>query len=294
MKIYPIAFIFLVVFVGLVSCSPEKPSQALAEKQLIYTVNYPLAYFTERMAIEGVEVVFPEMEGDPAFWKPSAEQVAEFQKAHLILLNGASYAKWVEKVSLPQAKLVDTSAGFADQYIHEKNASAHTHGPEGAHTHGSVAFTTWLDPLLALKQVEAIKQALADRGLLDENGFEDLKKDLQDLHTEMQQAFAKVGDAPLLASHPVYQYVARRYDLNLQSVHWEPDVMPDDAMWREFDELLKKHPAKIMLWEAEPLAACKSRLEEKGVKVVVLDPCGNRPQKGDYFSVMKAGLGKIR
>lgn len=294
MKIHNLALIYLVAFGCVVSCTSEKPSQDLMENSLIYSVNYPLAYFAEQMLAGHAEVIFPKMEGDPAFWKPSAEQITEFQSADLILLNGAAYAKWVGKASLPQAKLVDTSAGFTDQYIREKNTSTHTHGPEGAHAHGSVAFTTWLDPLLALKQAEAIKGALAGIGVLDTAGFEDLKKDLQGLHAEMQQAFARVGDAPLLASHPVYQYVARRYDLNIQSVHWEPDAMPDDAMWRELDEILKKHPAKIMLWEAEPLAACKSQLEARGVKVVVLDPCGNRPQRGDYFSIMKTGLEKIK
>lgn len=294
MKAYTIVLICLFAFGWAVSCSPKKTSQALPKKPIIYSVNYPLAYFAERMVAGRAEVVFPNMEEDPAFWKPDAEQIAEFQHADLILLNGAAYAKWVGKATLPQSKLVNTSINFSDQYIHQKNTTTHTHGPEGAHAHGSIAFTTWLDPQLALLHVEAMQEELAGIGVLEAAAYENLKKDLQTLHTEMQQAFDRVADAPLLASHPVYQYIARRYDLNLQSVHWEPDEMPEDEMWRELDAILKKHPAEVMLWEAEPLTDCKNKLEARGIKVVVLDPCGNRPQKGDYFSVIRSGLEKIK
>ena len=36
-----------------------------------------------------------------------------YQGADLILLNGATYAKWIDRVTLPASKLVDTSAALA-------------------------------------------------------------------------------------------------------------------------------------------------------------------------------------
>jgi ABC-type Zn uptake system ZnuABC Zn-binding protein ZnuA len=84
----------------------------------VYTVNYPLQYFAQRIAGHDAKVVFPApAKGDPAFWTPDAQAVAEFQQADLILLNGANYAKWLGRVSLPRFRLVDTSAGFKDNYI---------------------------------------------------------------------------------------------------------------------------------------------------------------------------------
>mgnify|MGYP000320192187 CR=1 FL=1 len=88
------------------------------------------------------------------FWKPAPEQIAAYQKADLILLNGASYAKWVAHVSLPASWMVDTSASFADQFIPLKDQVTHSHGLAGKHEHGDVAFTTWLDPLQAIVQAE--------------------------------------------------------------------------------------------------------------------------------------------
>ena len=44
-------------------CSKKDARQAPASTgvpaQSVYTVNYPLAYFTKRLAPEGVEIVFP-------------------------------------------------------------------------------------------------------------------------------------------------------------------------------------------------------------------------------------------
>jgi zinc transport system substrate-binding protein len=117
----------------------------------VYVVNYPLQYFAEQIGGPDVRVVFPApADGDPVFWKPSPEQIAAYQKADLILLNGASYAKWVAHVSLPASRMVDTSASFTDQFIPLEDQVTHSHGMSGKHEHDDVAFTTWLDPQQAI------------------------------------------------------------------------------------------------------------------------------------------------
>jgi len=271
-------------------CSKQTEKVPPSGKPVVYTVNYPLAYFAERIAGSKVEVVFPHMEGDPAFWEPTPEQIAEFQDADLILLNGASYAKWVLKVSLPQARLVDTSTAFKDRLIVIDGAATHSHGPGGAHAHGDIAFTTWLDPHLALQQAVAIRDAFSKHWQMDAADFQALEKELLEFDAQLETAFGEFEDQPLLGSHPIYQYLTRRYNLNMESVHWEPDEAPDAEMWSELNDILGAHPAKLMLWEAEPLADTKAKLEEKGVQSMVFDPCGNRPVAGDFISVMNANI----
>jgi len=123
------------------------------EPLTVYVVNYPLQYFAERIGGDGVHVEFPApVDEDPAFWSPDAETIAAYQQAWRILLNGAGYARWAQRATLPQSKLVDTSAGFRDRYIRVDDGVTHAHGPGGEHTHGEVAFTTWLDPTLAIEQ----------------------------------------------------------------------------------------------------------------------------------------------
>jgi len=283
---------------GLSSCSKPKPSASVDAAPTAATVNYPLAYFTERIAGDLVTVRFPEIEGDPAFWEPKAEDIATYQSADLILLNGANYAKWVAKVSLPQARLVNTSAALSEHLISLDGHVTHTHGPGAAHVHGDLAFTTWLDPQLAIQQAAAIRDALSTKWPQHqasfESGYQALSSDLRELDAQTRSAFETWGQRPLLGSHPVYQYLSHRYDLDLKSVHWEPDVAPDEAMWKELETLTANHPATVMLWEGEPLAETREKLASKGIQSIVFDPCGNRPETGDYLDVMKTNLTKLK
>ena len=284
--------------ITLLGCSKQENTNPENATPLVYTVNYPLAFFAERIAGDRVEIVFPEMEGDPAFWNPPAEQIAAYQQADMILLNGAGYARWVQQASLPPAKLINTSKACSDQYIFIDGAAAHSHGGGEKHAHGEPAFTIWLDPQLALQQADAIRDVFSIRwsehaAEFDTN-FEILEQDLNDLDAALKTAFAALNGAPLVGSHPVYQYLARRYSLNLKSVHWEPDALPDQAMVRNLDDLLEAHAAKIMLWEGEPLEAIELMVEEKGLQTLVFDPCGNRPEEGDYFSIMQTNLKNVK
>lgn len=273
--------------------SDEEPVAAAATDDptlVVYVVNYPLAYFAERIGGDTVRVEFPAPSGlDPALWSPDADTVAAYQAADLILLNGAGYAKWVDRVTLPESKLVNTSGAVEDRFIVVEDAATHTHGPEGEHSHADKAFTTWLDPTLAIEQARAIREAFAEarpaRAEEFRLGFEELERDLLELD-EGIRALVAGSDRPLVASHPVYEYLARRYGLQLRSVHFEPDEFPDQASWRDLELLLDEHPAKWMLWEGDPLDETKQRLLDLGIKSVVYDPCGNLPESRDFRSVM--------
>ena len=266
------------------------PTAIAADKLKIYTVNYPLAYFAERIAGDQAEVVFPAPRDiDPAFWMPDTDTVTAYQGADLILLNGANYAKWIARVSLPRLRIVDTSRPFADRFV-QQQATSHSHGPGGDHSHSGTAFTTWLDLRQAVQQAEVITAALMRKRpaakQLFETNLEGLKSDLLALDERLARITMSDANGPILASHPVYQYLARRYGLNLRSVMWEPDEVPDESQWAEFVKILEEHPAKLMLWEAEPIPKTAERLRSLGVESFVFDLCGNRPGEGDFLSVM--------
>jgi zinc transport system substrate-binding protein len=257
----------------------------------VYVVNYPLQYVAERIGGEHVRVVLPApADVDPAYWSPDAETVAAYQAADLILLNGAGYARWVERVSLPRTRLVDTSAAFRDRLIARDAATTHIHGPEGAHTHAELAFTTWLDPELAILQARAVAEAFSEARPEHEGvfgrGLSALESALGELDTKLGETARAIGETPLLFSHPVYQYFERRYGLNSRSLHWEPDAPPDESAWRALEELLVEHPARWMIWEAAPADPTVRKLEAMGVRSIVYSPCANTTQGGDFLGVM--------
>ncbi|MGI9248958.1 MAG: metal ABC transporter substrate-binding protein, partial [Woeseiaceae bacterium] len=148
-----------------VACAPQEQGGEAVEgprgPAQVYSVNYPLAYFAERIAGDTVNVVFPApADVDPASWSPTNETVASFQSADLMLLNGAGYADWIQRVSLSQSRLVNTSAALADRLIPVDDDTTHSHGPGGDHSHKDMAFTTWLDVELAIGQARAVFDAL--------------------------------------------------------------------------------------------------------------------------------------
>jgi zinc transport system substrate-binding protein len=269
-----------------------------AERLVVYAVNYPLQYFAERIAGDHAEVVLPVPSGvDPAFWQPDAAAIGGFQRADLILLNGADYAKWASRASLPRRTRVDTSASFRERYIDTEDEVTHSHGREGAHAHAGTAFTTWLDFRQAIEQASAVRDALSRRmpaqGEAFAANFLALERDLLDLDARLTAIVARDPAKPLIASHPVYQYLARRYALNLKSVMWEPDALAPKSEWQALAELRQGHPAAWMVWEREPTPGNRERLQQLGIQSTVFDPCGNRPETGDFLTVMSNNVASM-
>ena len=270
-----------------------------AAKPRVAVVNYPLWYFTKRIAGDRVELVLPIPRAvDPAFWRPDANGINQYQQSDLIFLNGADYEKWRLTSVLPLAKQVVTSAAFAENYMTNGEVVTHSHGTEGLHSHGLIDFNTWMDPRQAKLQAQAIRDQLVRLVPAATQEFnanlQSLEKDLDDLDTDFELASASLGNVPLLASHPVYHYIARRYGWNLKNVHWEPDEMPSDAEWRKFEKLHAEHPGKIMLWEEDPLPVVAERLRKMGVEPVAFETCASEPAKGDYLTIMKANAARLR
>ena len=294
--------LLIVVILGFVALfGAPTPHGAAVEPgmPLVMTVNYPLYYFARRIAGAHAKVRFPAPKGlDPAFWSPSAKDVLGFQNADLILINGADYAKWIDKVSLPPSRMINTSRVFAKDYLPAGVKTTHSHGPQGAHSHTGWAFTTWLDFTQAVKQASTIKDALVrlrpGRAKILQSNFTKLEQELLALDAELIEIANRNKDTPVFASHPVYQYFARRYGLKFVAVTWEPDILPDDGQWRALRRLFAAHRARWMIWEARPNQETVTRLKDLGIKTIVFDPVANVPDRGDFLTKMRANLGNLR
>ena len=255
-----------------VFCVASFAAQA-GDKLVVYTVNYPLQYFAERIAGDHAEVHFPApVDVDPAFWR--------------------------EGVALPRSKVVDTSASFAASYIPDESSAGDSANPRSRHAGAAAAAYTWLDFSQAALQAEAILQALVgSQPRLQaefERNYAALEQDLMALDLAMQRLVAQHPGKPLFVSRPLYQYFARRYELRLQSVDWVPGVMPSDQDWEQLRFAQEAFPAAWMLWEAEPIAEIRERLRSMGVGVVVFSPCAGRPAQGDFMDVMKRNLENLK
>ena len=264
------------------------------QKLKVFTVNYPLYYFAERIGDEFIDLIYPiPNDVDPAYWVPT-QSLEDIQSCDIILANGADYAKWMGKVSLPSAKVVNTSEAFTESFIKIEEGATHSHGASGEHVHYGYAFTTWLDFKIAAGQAEAIKDAFIEKlpkhkAAISEN-FDELKSELTELDRSMVSIGNKLQGQTLFASHPVYQYLAQAYGLDIISEHWEPGEMPDDKQWDDFKHNLDHNTSNFMLWEGEPGQDIKDSLKSLGITTVLFGPCSNKPKASNFMEIMRENV----
>ncbi|KUF10246.1 metal ABC transporter substrate-binding protein [Pseudoponticoccus marisrubri] len=264
------------------------------ERARIVAVNYPLAYFAERLAGDAAEVIYPVPESvDPSFWRPAIADISTVQSADLILLNGAGFATWVDRVSLPRSKLVNSSDGLSDRFISTQSIT-HSHGDGGEHSHEGTAAYTWLDPDLAIAQAEAVARAMTARGLAPADAVQDrldaLRSELETLDAAAGDALADAGTVPMIATHPRYQYLARAYGLDIAALDWDAGATPDADQLQALSDLAAERGARILIWEADPGAEAMTATDELGLTSVVFPPLATPPEDGSYLEAFRAAV----
>lgn len=257
----------------------------------VLTVTPALAVLGQEIAPDGAIVTYPGPSDENASdWEPETEVLRLFQQADLVLLVGADYAGWVATTALPRARVIDTSAGFVDQYIDQSSDSpGHQHGPAGTTDHhAAYANHFWLD--LSLAQIQARRIAAAFADLWPEQSEQiaakmaGLDQQLTRLQADLKLEFEALAGVNLLASHPVYQYMDRAHGLGLRSFHWEPDRHPETNDWAEFDAARAPGRPSLMIWEADPLPETRAELKRRGVEIVIISPSQPDHQTGTLRS----------
>lgn len=300
-----VALALLALGIGACEQKAEQPMSAQKAARLTaYTTFYPTTYFAERIGGEHVRVVNPcPPDADPAYWMPDDETLVDYQAADLIVINGAEFEKWVAKVSLPMAKVVDTTEPLKGEFITLTDGVTHSHGPAGKHTHVGIDGHTWLDPINAKRQAAVIKAALVkacpDQAEAMESNFAKLGADLDKLDARLKEVSKKIGERALIANHPAWNYVARRYGWTLKTFHLDPEEMPDDETIAQIKAHLAAHPAQIILWEAEPTPEIESRFrEELGLTSVVYTPGESIDAEAvkageDFLTIMNVNVDRL-
>jgi len=292
------------VFVAtLMLASLQFASLAADEKPLrVYTTFYPLTFFTEAIGGAHVHVVnpLPETE-DGAFWVPPREVVKQYQAADLIVMNGSNYEQGFGKVSLPESKIVDTTAFLKGNEVIFDDPITHSHGAAGMHTHQGIDGHTWVDPHNARRQAQAICDALCDKSPAHagefKTNFEKLATGFDALDQLIREKLVPVAQGKqIFASHPAYNYLARSYKLNVQSFHLDPKDTPAKDELERIEKFVKEHPGTVILWEDTPKPENEKLMRELfKLTSVVFSPCEGLDKEDakagrNYFDVMKRNI----
>lgn len=264
-------------------------------EKLILATAIPLFEMAQRIAEDDLTVRYvtqvqndsPDGKSEPSLrsvsarrWNPDAADILAMQKARLILISGAGYEPWLDRVSLPRSRVIDTTRNIRQSLIEVPDAIVHRHGPEGDHSHSGMVWPVWLDPALAESQLDRVRDQL--ERIVPERKTEFtrraalLKSELAGLEATIQRLKAKKvpEQFTLLGDGPYYQYLLNRFGWNLKYVHWsEPEWPIVNSDREELQTLIRSTKAGIFLMRTERSGEVEEFAASSGLKVVRIDLC---------------------
>jgi zinc transport system substrate-binding protein len=288
----------LLLLPAFAACGGADETEAAELDPVLRAAAYPVAYLAERVAgdVLAVECPVPE-DAHPITWQPSRDDLAAFQRATLIVINGANFEQWPATASLPTSRLVDTSRPFEKRLLTYETLT-HSHGGGGEHTHEGIDGHTWLDPLQAKAQAGAIRDALQrarpDSAAEIEANFAALAVDLDALDARLRA----LGEPQLVCSHPAYNYLARRYGWEVTNFDLDPDAPLSEDDLARLAAARDASGARVVLWESEPLPETVARLTELSLRCVLFSPAevqsaAQRAAGVDYLAIMQANVQRL-
>jgi zinc transport system substrate-binding protein len=282
-----------ILFSCLVSgCAETKPPNVPAAKgtdrsQIVVT-SEPLLQMTQTLVGENAATVLVVPAGTSSpDWSPTAADAQTMQDASLILLSGAGYEPWKDRVSLPRSRVRDTAAGYYDQLIRIPDAVTHQHGPTGSHSHPGTVWATWLDPDLCAAQLHQVSlncvRLLPNQKQTIETAEAKLGAELNSLNSMISAIKTAAKDEALIiySDAPRYQYLTQRLGWELSYLHWQTSAPLTDANRTELLDLFQsesdaaatENQHRLFLLDSRHSIETESIVRESGCTVIRIDLC---------------------
>ncbi len=263
----------------LTACNRSSPAFPNDGKLRVVATFLPIHAHTAAIAGDRAHVhsIIPGEVGAHDYW-PTPGDMKSIADAQLLIANGGGMEPWLDHLiktaKNKNLKTIDLSTGIPllenPPIIHGDDA--HTQCDHGDHNPHF-----WLDPVLAIHQAEAIRDALiaADpegRDTYTQNATRYIAQ-LNQLHQDFQTILAPLPDKKLVTFHDAFPYLAARY--GLQSIGYIsefPERDPSPAQLAALIENIRKHQVKVLFAETGYEPALLQRIAaETGTTIATLD-----------------------
>ena len=196
-----------------------------------------------------------------------------------------------------------TESAHEEEHAHENTEEAP--GEEHNHYHGDKDPHVWLDPFLSIIIAQNIKNALVElkpeaKDTFEKN-FAAVKKDLQELDQQFQEAIKVAAKKEILVSHAAYGYWEKRYGIKQLSVSGlSPTNEPSQKQLTKIIQTARDHDIQYVIFEQNitPKIAEIVR-NEIGAEVLYLHNLESLTDEDiknskDYFTIMKENLETLK
>ena len=193
---------------------------------------------------------------------------------------------------------------------HEEEGEEHEHEDDGhmdeGHAHGEgLDPHMWLDPVLAVVQVERIRDALinadADNADVYRENAAALINELNELHTEFSQALASCRHDHFVTSHAAYGYLAARYAVEqIPIAGLSPEAEPSPQQLAELTDRVVDLGLGYVLVEPVLAGTLEETVQrETGIELIPIHAIESVTQAeldahDDYFGLMRDNLASLK
>jgi zinc transport system substrate-binding protein len=270
-----VASVALAIAVGIMNIAagqglqPPQPAPLgnNTEKLRVIASFFPLYDFARNIGGDRAEVSVMVPAGiEPHDWEPTPRDIADVQNADMIVYNGVGFESWVSGINA--RFVVDTSRGIqliqgGEEEYQESNLDPHI----------------WLDPVLAKKQVEAIRDGFVQIDPVNSDYYHQNAQryiaELDSLDSFIRSELSNCTLHDFIAFHDAFSYFSNRYNLTQHSVQGlspEGDVLPQRI--QEIKDVAASLGINVIYAEdlVDPRLANVIAGEVPGGQVLVLSP----------------------
>lgn len=288
----------------LTGCADKKTEDG---KLKVMASFYPVYDFTVKVGGDKVSVTDMVPAGtEPHDWEPDTRDITSLEEADVFVYSGAGMEHWVDDVleSLDNKELVtiEASKGIDLMEGHEEEEEE---ASEEDQDHGDFDPHVWLAPENAKKEMENIKNALAEADPENKEYYEENYKTYAEKFDELDQKYKEtlspIPDKVIVVSHEAFGYLCAAYGITQMGIEGlSPDSEPDPKRMAEVIDFVKENQVKTIFFEelVSPKVA-ETIAKETGAKTEVLNPLEGLSDEElkageDYISVMEKNLEVIK
>lgn len=277
--------------------SKDKSSKDVS-KISVYTSFYAMYDLTKKIGGDKISLTNLVPAGtEPHEWEPTPTDIANLENANVFIYNGSGMETWTDKVlkSLKNEKLIAVETSKDLKLLNNiDKAEDLEYDPH-----------VWLNPMLAKKQMEAIRNALVTADPSNktyyESNYTDNANKIDLLDQEFKATTSKFTRKDIVVAHQAFGYMCDAYGLKQVAIEGlNADSEPSPAKMAEITEFCKANNVKYIFFEEliSPKVA-ESIAKEVGAKTEVLNPLEGLEEKDiqagkEYFSVMRDNLAILK